>query len=265
MGLTSRRIQRLITFSVRPLLAAVVFTIFLHWLTRDTKSPHTPKPKDTHPHLTKHLVVASTLSSNLTWLYPSLRQTHWEPYIYVTDDPHALTVPKNKGNEAMVYLTYIIDNYHNLPDVMFFHHDHHQAWHQMFSSSYELAHLNLDTVVKQGYVSPRCLPGCENVIELPGDVAPFSDLRTASRDVLISTVLSEFLRDGKGHRIGVPEKIAAPCCAQFAVSREAVKRRGLETWVGLRDWLLETEVDSRNAGRVLEWTWHLWFGMEAVL
>ena len=118
MGLTSRRIQRLITFSVRPLLAAVVFTIFLHWLTRDTKSPHTPKPKDTHPHLTKHLVVASTLSSNLTWLYPSLRQTHWEPYIYVTDDPHALTVPKNKGNEAMVYLTYIIDNYHNLPDVM---------------------------------------------------------------------------------------------------------------------------------------------------
>ena len=134
----------------------------------------------------------------------------------------------------------------------------------MFSSSYELAHLDLDTILKQGYVSPRCLPGCENVFELPGNVAPMSDLRTASIDVLISTLLSEFLRDENGNRVGLPEKIAAPCCAQFAVSREAVRRRGLKTWVGLREWLLETGVEGRQAGRVLEWTWHLWFGMEAV-
>jgi len=134
----------------------------------------------------------------------------------------------------------------------------------MFSSSYELAHLNLDTVLKEGYVSPRCLPGCENVIELPGNVAPMSDLKTASRDVIVSTVLTEFLRDEQGHRVGVPEKIAAPCCAQFAVSREAVRRRSLETWTGLREWLLETGVESRMAGRVLEWTWHLWFGVEPI-
>jgi Protein of unknown function (DUF3431) len=263
MGLTSRRIHRILHFSARPLLAVVAFLLVLQYLT-SSPSPHPPKPKDTHPHLSKHLIVASTLSSNLTWLYPSLRATHWTPHIYVTDDPHALTVPKNKGNEAMVYLTYIIDNYDTLPDVMFFHHDHHQAWHQMFSSSYELAHLNLETVLKQGYVSPRCLPGCENVIELPGNVAPMSDLRTASRDVLISTVLKEFLRNSEGRKEGVPEKIAAPCCAQFAVSREAVRRRSLMTWVDLREWLLETNVDSGKAGRVLEWTWHLWFGMEPV-
>jgi len=135
----------------------------------------------------------------------------------------------------------------------------------MFSSSYELAHLNLDTVVREGYVSPRCLPGCENVIELPGDVAPLSDLKGASRDVQISTVLGEFLLDKEGRREGVPGKIAAPCCAQFAVSREAVRRRSLETWVALREWLLETSLESRTAGRVLEWTWHLWFGMSPVL
>jgi hypothetical protein len=260
--LTSRHIHRLISFAIRPLLAAIFITLILHWTTSPS---HPKKPQDPHPHLSKHLIIASTLSSNLTWLYPSLRQTHWTPHIYVTDDPHALTVPKNKGNEAMVYLTYIIDNYHSLPDVMFFHHDHHQAWHQMFSSSYELAHLNLDTVVREGYVSPRCLPGCENVIELPGDVAPLSDLKGASRDVQISTVLGEFLLDKEGGREGVPGKIAAPCCAQFAVSREAVRRRSLETWVVLREWLLETSLESRTAGRVLEWTWHLWFGMSPVL
>ncbi len=165
----------------------------------------------------------------------------------------------------MVYLTYIIDNYHTLPDVMFFHHDHERAWHQLFSSEYELTRLNLETVVRDGYVSPRCLPGCENVIELSGDVAPLSDLRGAGRDVQISTVLAEFLRDEKGDRVPVPEKIAAPCCAQFAVSREAVLRRPLGMWRGLRKWLIETDLESRKAGRVLEWTWHLWFGMEPVL
>jgi hypothetical protein len=202
-------------------------------------------------HFTKYFIIVSILSSNLTWLYPSLRTTHWTPHIHVTDNPHALTATKNKGNEAMVCLTYIIDNYHNLPDVMFFHHDHHQALHQMFSSSYELAHLNLDTVLRQGYVNPRCLPGWENVIELLGDVAPMSNLRTASRDVLISAVLNEVLRDENGNRVGVPEKIAAPCCAQFAVSRGVVRRRGLETWIALRDWIIETAADSKNAS----WCW----------
>jgi hypothetical protein len=184
----------------------------------------------------------------------------------VTDDPTAeYTVTKNKGNEAMVYLTYIIDHYSDLPDVVFFHHDHHQAWHQIFSSSFELSHLNPLTVQKQGYVSPRCLSTCENIIELPGDVAPLDDLKGTARDVQISTVLHEFMRDGEGNKMKIPEKIAAPCCAQFAVSREAILRRPLTTWVGLRKWLIETPLDSRSSGRVLEYTWHMWFGMENVL
>lgn len=113
--------------------------------------------------------------------------------------------------------------------------------------------------MEQGYVSPRCLPGCENVIELPGDVVPLEDLHLpgTSRDVLISTILREFYGQ-------VPSKIAAPCCAQFAVSREAVKRRPKENWIAIRRWLERTELDGGLAGRVLEWTWHLWFGMESV-
>jgi len=100
---------------------------------------------------------------------------------------------------------------------------------------------------------------------LSGDVAPLSDLMSASREVQISSVLHAFLKDDKGKPVPIPEKIAAPCCAQFAVSREAVLARPLEMWVALREWLVETELGSRAAGRVLEYTWHLWFGMEPVL
>lgn len=52
------------------------------------------------------VVVASQASENATWLdefFPN-----WEKNIYRVDDPDApLTVPKNKGRESMVYLTYV--------------------------------------------------------------------------------------------------------------------------------------------------------------
>ena len=258
----SSTIHRLLSFTLKPLLLALFVSLLFHWTGLNTSNK---PPKDPPPHITKSLVVASTASSNLTWL-STARSLHWQSHVYGTDDSTAsLTVPINKGNEAMVILTYIIDNYENLPDVMFFHHDHAQAWHQRYPSTFEISHLNPSSVLKQGYVSPRCLPGCENVIQLSGDVVPLHDLKGSSRDVQISTILHEFMRDENGNRMSVPEKIAAPCCAQFAVSREAVRRRGVEVWRGLREWLVETELDSMSSGRVLEYTWHLWFGMEPVL
>ncbi|TVY39884.1 hypothetical protein LOCC1_G006110 [Lachnellula occidentalis] len=263
--LKSSRTQRLLSFTLKPLLLALFVSLIFHWIS----SPTLKKPPNPYPQLTKALVIASTTSSNLSWLAPALQSSHWTPNIYTTDSPSSsasLSVPVNKGNEAMVYLTYIIDNYDSLPDVMFFHHDHAQAWHQRFPSAYELAHLNPRSVLEHGYLSPRCLPGCENVIQLSGDVAPVHDLKGAPRDVQISSVLRAFGSedDDVDGEWKLPEKIAAPCCAQFAVSRTAVLRRSVETWRALREWLVSTDLDSRSSGRVLEYTWHIWFGMEAV-
>src|SRR3569833_1925652 len=69
----------------------------------------------------RSLVVASLKRENTQWI-----QRHFpylNAFVYVVDDPHAhLATPKNKGNEAMVYLTYIIDYYEALPDVSIFVH-----------------------------------------------------------------------------------------------------------------------------------------------
>ena len=40
---------------------------------------------------------------------------------------------KNRGNDSSHYLTYIIDNYENLPDKMVFCHDHERNWTQEHS------------------------------------------------------------------------------------------------------------------------------------
>lgn len=53
------------------------------------------------------LVVAATQKDNITWLNDYLLA--WPKNIYSVDNPKAeLTVPKNKGREAMVILTYEI-------------------------------------------------------------------------------------------------------------------------------------------------------------
>ncbi len=52
------------------------------------------------------VVVASQASENATWIGEAFPK--WERNIYMVDDPNAkLTVPKNKGRESMVYLTYV--------------------------------------------------------------------------------------------------------------------------------------------------------------
>jgi len=52
------------------------------------------------------IVVASQKSENATWLEEYFPE--WEKNIYRVDDKNApLTVPKNKGRESMVYLTYV--------------------------------------------------------------------------------------------------------------------------------------------------------------
>lgn len=57
------------------------------------------------PH--RELVVAAMSRDNTSWLHEYLPD--WGRKVYVVDDPDApLTVPSNKGREAMVYLTYAV-------------------------------------------------------------------------------------------------------------------------------------------------------------
>lgn len=53
----------------------------------------------------KELVFAAMESSNMSWVEEHL--SDWTSNIYRADAKDGLTVPINKGNEAMVYLTYV--------------------------------------------------------------------------------------------------------------------------------------------------------------
>lgn len=217
-------------------------------------------PVDYLSPVSKALVIATTIEGNTTWLDDV--RSDWTILSYVSDDPTAeLTVPANRGNEAMVYLTYIVDNYDDLPDITLFHHDHLTSWHQEFNSITEVNNLQSDFVKEEGYVSTRCLPGCENYIPLSKTVVSLNVIGTAGRELQIPTFLRTFL----GEDYAMPEVIAAPCCAQFAASKEAILARPKEFWQKLQEWLIETPLEPSVSGRLIEYTWHLLFAKEAKL
>jgi hypothetical protein len=254
-----RRLRAALSFILRPLLLALGLTFVVRFLFSSPKAPR-------H---TKALVVASTQKTAgeaSDWLAKVPKDWAIHKSVVDAEIPPKSTkrekvfaVPVNKGNEAMVYLTYIIENYHNLPEVVFFHHDHSKAWHQELTSDQEVAKLRTSYVLEKGFVSARCLPGCENVIQLVDYTIDMKVFSYHGREAHLSTLLRTFLEPGEK----IPMKLAAPCCAQFAASREAILRRRQEWWKGLRDWLTDTPLDNKSSGRLLEHTWHVWLGEEA--
>lgn len=279
MGIYRRRqLRAAVSLLIYPFAFAVLLTFAAKLLFGGRSSSSPPpltkssqsSPRHQPGTISKALVVASTTKEDTSWLSQIPSSLNWTINHYRVDAPlnPALSVPTRKGNEAMVYLTYIIDNYDALPDVIFFHHGHPTAWHQKLSSAEEVSRLRTEYVLKAGYASARCLPGCENVVSLEGgEPAPrMAALPLLSRRDHLVTLLENFLEPARFPDLEgvVPAKLAAPCCAQFAVSRERVLRREREWWVKLREWLIEAPLPSMNSGRLMEHLWHVFFGVEAV-
>ncbi|KAH0556769.1 hypothetical protein GP486_005441 [Trichoglossum hirsutum] len=214
---------------------------------------NTPSTSESERSPEKELVVASLKDEDTLWLSEFFPD--WRTNIYVVNDPSApLTVPKNKGREAIAYLTYIISRYDTLPDVAVFIHSLRYQWHNedpMYDGVSVLRSLQLNHVKKRGYVSLRCTwaLGC------PAELHPLkpttnTDDRSQSEAVYASVFHVLF------PNTPVPEVVGAHCSSQFAVSRERVRERPKSEYKRIRDWLLATELDDQISGRVLEYSWH---------
>ncbi|KAJ5095236.1 hypothetical protein N7532_007527 [Penicillium argentinense] len=202
-----------------------------------------------------------------------------------------LQVPANRGHEAMAYLTFIIDNYDNIPSSgAVFVHGSRWAWHNDSPDYDNLALLSaLDihsALSRTGYHNLRCdwststcLPSApaQGSLEmrLQSAVAPWS--ARAASDMALPAALSSLFggeelspRDVR-LRLGRNDAVRSQCCAQFVVSRERVWQHSREEYVALRQWLLDgmgervrrddgvAPRDDKVAGRILSYLWHILF------
>jgi hypothetical protein len=119
--------------------------------------------------------------------------------------------------------------------------------------------LNLDYVQRTGFANLRCMlgPGC------PAEIMPFREewesdpLRPQER--AMAGAWKELFRSEN-----VPQIIATPCCAQFAVSRDQVSKRERAEYMRFATWLMDTSYNDFTSGRVFEYLWHVIFGREPV-
>jgi len=93
----------------------------------------------------KAIIAASVVGDDTTWLEEYFPD--WDANVYVMNDKNAtLTVQLNKGRESAAYLTYIIDNYNDLPHFMVFIHALRYQWHNedpMYGTWLSTPHLPL--------------------------------------------------------------------------------------------------------------------------
>lgn len=162
----------------------------------------------------------------------------------------------------MAYLTYIIDHYDNLPDYMIFTHGHDRSWHQVEPLAWKIRALNLTALEREGYISLRCedAMGCEN--------RPYIDLNETNwpGEWTLPHFWEAVIPD-----LPMPKTLSYKCCAQFAVSRRAIKQHPLSLWQKLRDPLLQDlevlkketiwgagppEINDWSVGTFWEKIWH---------
>lgn len=219
-------------------------------------------PKTPGASYSRTLVIARTKEENTTWIESTLGdmlypQGPLQTAIYVVNDKDApLHPPKNKGHEVMVYLTYIIDHYDNLPDISMFMHSHRWAWHNNDildnDSAQIIRYLSPERVIRSGYMNLRCHwdPGCPSWLH-PGAVDRNMEKQ---EETLIAESWSEIFPLDP-----IPGVLSQPCCAQFALSKERILAIPLARFVYYRDWLLRTPLDDYLSGRIWEYVWQFVF------
>ncbi|KAI5250996.1 hypothetical protein E4T42_04673 [Aureobasidium subglaciale] len=157
-------------------------------------------------------VVASQATDDTEWLaafFPS-----WGHNIYPVGN-------HTKGHEAMVYLTYVIDNYHLLPDIVIFLHAARYQWHNddpLYDNARALSRLQLLYIQKQGYVNLRCAwrPGCPSEIRPhEASVGALSDKFGMRTGPFFAGAFRELLPE-----LTVPEDVGVGCSSpEAAVGR----------------------------------------------
>ena len=226
----------------------------------DPKAPFVPGiPKLAGSNYSRSLVMARLREDNVSWVTEEL--SDWDGALYVADDPSApLHPPKNKGHEVMIYLTYIVENYDTLSDVTAFIHSHRWSWHNNDlldnDAADMLRRLSSERVTREGYMNLRChwMPGCPDWMH-PGVTT--EDINKQEETALALCWSELFPSDP------VPQVLAQPCCAQFAVSRQRIQSIPKPRYVFFRDWLLRTELDDYISGRVWEYLWQYIFSGES--
>ncbi|CAJ2502443.1 Uu.00g098370.m01.CDS01 [Anthostomella pinea] len=213
---------------------------------------------------TVNLVVASLLKDDISWTQnvpiPNLNIIR-----YVSDYLDAEFHPPvaKKGREALIYHTYMHDFYDDLPDISIMIHADETSWHVEdvlnASMTFALSHLDLDQVLERQYFNLR--------VSWEGACPDWINTTFLDEQDDVHKLEEPYMHEAFSENFAtnkVPEILGGPCCSQFAVTKDAVKRHPQSQYRQNMDWLVQTDWNDYIAGRVWEHMWPFLFRGEAV-
>lgn len=194
-------------------------------------------------------IVVSRYNRNVDFVYKINDGKNTNIMIYDKENPdNPFNVPVNKGNEASVYLKYIIDYYDDLTEFTFFIHDEEYAWHHTGSiiDKYKEASLS-----KKKYynINDICIWNQRNAIspELYAELLQW-----------YNKYVEEYIPISK-----IPNKndftYGYMGSAQFLVHKELIRKLPKRFYEKIYDWIITTDEPNWKSGRFLEWTWHIYW------
>jgi len=202
-----------------------------------------------HENITAMIVFPSA-DGYIDWVQNDL--SNLPTMVYSYSNPDARYYAPGHCNEGDTYLQYIIDHYHDLPDINIFLHSHTESWHTAQPGIIPtLQTLRWKSLMSRNMTSFTC---AGYYIELhrgePKDV--IFDQWEAFERLWGPMFMGEF-------GSSPPEVMTAHQASSFAVKREAILRRPLSFYRYTKKWCTETNEDPQMTGRVLEYTWHKMF------
>ena len=212
-------------------------------------------PKAPGSDYSRVMVLPRTRDENISWIAQQLPGLNTS--VYVVDEPTAPQhPPKNKGHEVMVYLSYIIDHYDDLPDIVIFMHAHRFTYHNNellgADAAQMIRRLSNEHVVRSGFVNMRCswAPGC-----------PVWLYFNSTEDFVGKQEESSLAKSWRElfPLESPPAYLAQPCCAQFAVSSHRIHSIPHSRFAFYRDWMMKTPLTDYVSGRIMEYSWQYIF------
>lgn len=188
--------------------------------------------------------VVSRYKKNTDWVYKLKNINKF--YIYDKQTPsNEYNIPVNKGQEASVYLKYIIDNYDKLSDFTFFIHDDEYSWHHS-GSIIDLFDEAVASNKLYYSINEKCILGSIVSNEY------YKEILVWYNDYIEKYIPMNTLphKDWtQGHRGS----------AQFLVHKSLITNLPLKFYEDLYNWIITTHLPNYKTSRFMEWTWHIFW------
>lgn len=186
-------------------------------------------------------LVVSRFNENVNFL----KNVKFKLIIYEKEKPnYKYNIEKNKGNEASVYLKYIIDHYDNLDEYTIFIHCHEFSWHHK-GSIVDLIYQQINTHHTFTNLNNFFLKTVENTDVSISEFGKF--VRAFIRPAVGPYVLYHNFHQGV---LG---------SAQFIVNKKNILHHSKLFYQRIYYWLMVTPIHNFWNGRFLEWTWDLFW------